>query len=101
MDKKFRDFCELALNTWGEDAQMRMCIEEMSELTKELCKYMRILRNENVDVSKLEDVKKNIIEETADVLNVVEQMALIFGEQEVNEVRKQKVQRCLKKINNK
>lgn len=98
MDKEFKEFCKLALDTWGEDAQIRMCIEEMSELTKELCKYMRTLRNENVDVSKLEEVKTNIIEETADVLNCVEQMALIFGEEKVNVIRKQKVDRCTKII---
>jgi hypothetical protein len=99
MDKEFVDFCNLALDTWGEDAQIRMCIEEMSELTKELCKYMRVLRNENVDASKLDEIKANIIEETADVLNCAEQMALIFGEEKVKEVRKQKVERCIKKIN--
>ena len=32
MDKEFREFCDLALARWGEDAQIRMCIEEMSEL---------------------------------------------------------------------
>lgn len=26
---------------WGKDAQMRMVIEEMSELTKEICKELR------------------------------------------------------------
>jgi hypothetical protein len=98
MDKEFVDFCNLALDTWGEDAQIRMCIEEMSELTKELCKYMRVLRNENVDASKLDEIKTNIIEETADVLNCAEQMALIFGEEKVKEVRKQKIERCIKKI---
>lgn len=98
MNQEFKDFCQLALDKWGEDAQIRMCIEEMSELTKELCKYTRILRNENVNISKLEEVKKNIIEETADVLNCVEQMSLMFGEDKVCEVRKQKIERCLKVI---
>ena len=41
MDKEFREFCDLALKKWGEDSQLRMCIEEMSELTKELCKNWR------------------------------------------------------------
>ena len=99
MDKEFKDFCKLATDTWGEDAQIRMCIEEMSELTKELCKYMRVLRNENVDTSKLAEIKENIREETADVLNCAEQMSLMFGEERVCEIRKQKVERCIKKIN--
>ena len=99
MNQEFKDFCQLALDIWGEDAQIRMCIEEMSELTKELCKYMRTLRNENVDTSKLDKIKENIIEETADVLNCVEQMSLMFGEEKVCEVRKHKIERCLKEIN--
>lgn len=97
MDKFFKDFCDKALSTWGEDSQLRMCIEEMSELTKEICKYQRMLRVEGIDASKIDEVKKNIIEETADVLNCVEQIALIFGEDEVNKVRKEKVERCLNK----
>ena len=99
MDKKFKEFCDKALEKWGEDSQLRMCIEEMSELTKELCKYMRLLRSEGIDdvENKLLQTKKNIIEETADVLNCVEQMALIFGEDEVAKVRKEKVEKCINK----
>ena len=97
MDREFRDFCDLAIKTWGEDSQLRMCIEEMSELTKEICKYQRIMRIEGIDPGKLEEVKKNIIEETADVLNCAEQVAYMFGEEEVNKIRKEKVDRCKNK----
>lgn len=99
MDKEFREFCDKALEKWGEDSQLRMCVEEMSELTKELCKYMRLIRSEGIDdvEEKLLKTKQNIIEETADVLNCVEQMALIFGEEEVAKIRKEKVERCLNK----
>ena len=97
MDKEFREFCDLALKKWGEDSQLRMCIEEMSELMKEICKYQRIIRTEGIDPNKLEDVKKNIIEETADVLNCAEQVAYMFCEDEVNKIRKEKVDRCKSK----
>ena len=98
MDKEFRNFCEKAIAEWGEDSQLRMCIEEMSELTKELCKYMRLVRDEGVDDAheKLKQTKLNIIEETADVLNCAEQIALMFGEDEVNKVRKERVKRASK-----
>ena len=46
---EFREFCEKAIEVWGEDSQLRMCIEEMSELTKEICKYQRLLRSEGID----------------------------------------------------
>ena len=102
MENKIREFCEKAIEVWGEDSQLRMCIEEMSELTKEICKYQRLLRSEGIDdiEEKLVQTRKNIIEETADVLNCAEQMALIFGEEEVAKVRMQKIERaskCLKK----
>ena len=60
---------------------------------------MRLLRSEGVDDidEKLLKTKQNIVEETADVLNCVEQMSLMFGEDEVKKVRKEKVQRCLNK----
>ena len=98
MDKEFREFCDKAIKEWGEDSQIRMCIEEMSELTKELCKYMRLLRDEGVDDvdEKLAKTKLNIIEETADVLNCTEQMAIMFGEKEVEQVRKEKIKRASK-----
>ena len=69
MDKEFREFCDLALARWGEDAQIRMCIEEMSELTKELCKYDR-----TVGTDKEQQTIAAIKEEIADVLNMVEQL---------------------------
>ena len=51
-EKKEKLFLKL-FDTWGEEAQIRMCIEEMSELTKELCKY---LRYKNFDTEKNEKV---------------------------------------------
>ena len=33
-----RELYKRCIDVWGEDAQIKMCIEEMSELTKELCK---------------------------------------------------------------
>ncbi len=69
------------IDTWGEESQIRMCIEEMSELTKELCKYFRY---KNFEPDKLENVKKNIIEEVADVIICAEQVKLMFGNEEVD-----------------
>lgn len=58
---------EEALNQWGDVAQMDMAIEEMSELTKELCKRFRG-----------EDNVRQIAEEIADVTIMLEQMRLLF-----------------------
>ena len=53
-----------ALNTWGEKAQMLMVVEEMSELIKEILK----------NVSRGKDNISELIEETADVEIMLEQL---------------------------
>lgn len=53
-----------ALDTWGEEAQMLMVVEEMSELMKEILKNVN-RRKDNVD---------QIVEETADVEIMLEQL---------------------------
>ena len=79
----------------GEDAQIMMAIEEMSELTKELCKY---LRYKNFNEKSVEDVLPNINEEIADVLNCVEQLEILFDSDLINTIRKAKIERTLKKV---
>lgn len=59
---------EKALQTWGARNQIMMAIEEMSELTKELCKHFR--GRENME---------EIADEIADVTIMLEQLRLIFG----------------------
>lgn len=94
-EKKEKLFLKL-FDTWGEDAQIRMCIEEMSELTKELCKY---LRYKNFDTEKVENVKENIIEEIADVLLCSQQMQLLFGKNKVEQELDYKINRVEKRVN--
>ncbi|MBE6454451.1 MAG: hypothetical protein E7017_06190 [Alphaproteobacteria bacterium] len=53
-----------ALETWGEQPQMLMVVEEMSELMKEILK----------NVSRHKDNIDQIIEETADVEIMLEQL---------------------------
>lgn len=71
-----------------------MAIEEMSELIKELCKYERY----KDDKEKVEQILANIKEEIADVLNTVEQLSYYFGQEEVEVIRNQKIERALKKV---
>lgn len=67
-----------ALEKWGKPLQIIMGIEEMSELTKELTKY---LRGNNERRNKL-------IEEIADVSIMLEQLILIFDCQNEFEIKK-------------
>lgn len=53
-----------ALDTWGEEAQMLMVVEEMSELMKEILK----------NVNRGKDNVDQIVEETADLEIMLEQL---------------------------
>ena len=62
----------IALKQWGLESQIDMCIEEMSELIKELLKFKR--GKDNLD---------HICEEIADVEITVGQMKLIFDKDKI------------------
>ena len=57
-----------ALRKWGTDLQTMMAVEEMSELTKEICKIKR----GKMDLDSLAD-------EIADVTIMLEQLRMIYG----------------------
>ncbi len=97
MEEKYKEDYQKFIDAWGEDTQIDMCIEEMSELIKELLKYRRIKKS-NSNKDKIEERKEKVQEEIADVLNTVEQMAFIFGEKEVVRIREDKINRTLKKL---
>ena len=60
--------CQMIANFYGQHSQLMMAIEEMSELTKEICKYERFKGNE-----------AKLIDEIADVKIMVEQLEYILG----------------------
>lgn len=64
-----------AIKTYGKKAQKLMAIEEMSELTKEICKDFR----GNLD-------REHLIEEMTDVLITMDQMMIMY-EISVNEIK--------------
>lgn len=57
-----------AIDTYGYDLQKQVAIEEMSELTKEICKDFRGKEN-----------RENIIEEIADVDIMLTQLMIIYN----------------------
>ena len=59
---------QAALRKWGVDLQTMMAVEEMSELTKEICKIKR----GKMDLDALAD-------EIADVTIMLEQLRMIYG----------------------
>lgn len=81
-----------AIDTYGEDSQTNIAVEEMSELIKAL---MKLRRN---DVDKKE-IFRNVAEEIADVEIMLEQLKLIFNCFSLVETEKEiKINRLAKRL---
>jgi NTP pyrophosphatase (non-canonical NTP hydrolase) len=96
----FEKIYELFGKEWGLEAQLRIAVEEMSELTKEICKFIRYSKDAyqlNAG-EKLQQTIENMQEEIADVLNCVEQIAYLFDKQKISQLREQKVNRALARL---
>lgn len=66
---------EHSIDTYGIKPQMLMVIEEMSELTKAICKFFRVPGYLEPDA----DIIDSIAEEAADVTIMLEQLCMILG----------------------
>ena len=94
MKNDYTKYYKKMVEAWGDESQLVVAMEEMSELTKELCKYKR---NELFNKDNTETIK-NIKEEIADVLNMVEQLENMFGEEEIEKIRQFKLDRAMKRM---
>lgn len=74
-----RNLHKEALDTWGENHQIDLLIEEMSELTQSLLK----LRRYGDDKAKVDGLYDHVCEEIGDVEVVLQQMKLIFPIEEI------------------
>lgn len=85
----YQEIFNKAMSTYGEKAQKLMAIEEMSELTKEICKDFRGELN-----------RENLIEEMADVLIMLDQMLILYkiSGEEVGLMRIKKVERLKERL---
>ena len=83
------DIYHRALKTWGKNPQMLQVIEEMSELIKEILK----------NINRGKDNISEIIEETADVEIMLEQLKCCYNiKQEVEDYKKQKLLKIAKRL---
>ena len=78
-----------AILEFGADQQINMAIEECAELTDALCKHRR---GRNTD--------EDVITEIADVMIMAEQMAFLFGPEEVQAEKERKLKRLLERVRN-
>lgn len=80
--------CQRAVEAYGKEHQLIICMEEMAELTKELTKNLRGRCN-------LQDIS----EEVADVEIMLEQVKVIFDlKEEISEAKEAKLLRLQKHI---
>lgn len=77
---------EQTINKFGRDSQMLKCIEEMSELTKELSKYLNT--SLKLDIAKLRQLEYNICDEIADVQITLDQIKVLFPAWQLREEKK-------------
>jgi len=76
-----------AIKIFGQEAQLKMAIEEMAELTKAICKLFR-KNGENERVA--------IYEEIADVEIMIEQLRVLFGQTKIDLRKEGKIRRLEK-----
>lgn len=74
---------------YGLRVQMRQLIEEMAELTQVICKSERY---------DLETVRDHLVEEVVDVDIVLSQVKYLLGDNAFERIRKEKIERQLKRI---
>lgn len=89
------------IDTYGADKQIDQTIGELSELVKALLKH-RQLEGENVNSTSAADLTKartDILERTADVIIMLTQIIMIFGDRDfVERIIESKVYRWKKKL---
>ena len=85
----YQEIFNKAISTYGEKAQKLMAIEEMSELTKEICKDFR---------GKLD--REHLIEELADVTITIDQLMLMYkiSGNELQQMYEKKVERLKERL---
>ena len=92
-----RSILKEEIRTFGESNQITVAIEEMSELTKELCKVKRQFTEGERYLSQ--DTINALSEEMADVSIMLEQLKIIFSNVvEVEVFADKKINRLLSRI---
>ena len=89
MTNQNRNYLKTIIAQYGIASQLTMCLEEMSELAKEICKHQRGANN-----------RIAIAEEVADVLVTIEQVKLIFNIEDdvIQTVIDNKIKRTLNRM---
>ena len=74
MTKEQKEVCKECVKKYGVDSQINVAIEEMSELTKALCKWKRATLPADTMV-----LRDDVMEELVDVIIMTEQLKTMFS----------------------
>lgn len=86
-DKEFDEIIQLAIQTYGKEAQTQMLFEEMAELQNAICK-----------LSRGRATVGDVCEEIADVMIMCFQMAQIYGVTRVEQLATFKMRRLADRL---
>lgn len=85
------------METFGDDWILQITIEEMSELTKAICKYKRMAVDDTE--SKKQQLLATLYDCIADVEICIEELAYIFdGFDEIEKIRLAKIEKGKEKV---
>lgn len=88
-----RRILSMAIATYGDDMQIIVAIEEMSELIKAITKYIRA----DIASDDISEIVADAREEMADVRIMLDQLVIIFGD--TTEEENFKLKRLRQRIN--
>lgn len=96
--REIQEIQNKAIEVYGVEKQILVCIEELSELIKAITKVERYI--EDTDLVEKEHMIENVVEEIADVKIIIEYLKIIYGieESEIEEWVENKIQRTKKLI---
>lgn len=99
-DKRRYEFFRDALEFYGEENEIKMTLEEMSELMHVLLKYIRVAEYELSEEgrAKIAKAKASIEEELADIYCTLDQLKIMFGAERIDEIIDEKIERAYKRL---
>ena len=87
-----------AIDTFGEEYQIRKAIEELLELATALSHYCDEHRDENKNPLFQEDIGRMVASELADVMVITEELKILFNDQDIEGEYNRKIARLRERI---
>lgn len=100
MNKQERAVLKAAIDKYGNDSQLAVAQEECAELIKAICKLNSASSSDHPGRTA-KAAMNNLMEETADVGIMLDQIRIMYPSHAYDTIRAQKIARLEKRINQK